>query len=89
SVQESDNNGFLYAVRQCNVSYKSPARYGDIITCEAHIDKITAAQVFFKQTIHHKETKQVIVKADVILVSLTRDFKPIAIPSEIRQKLSV
>ena len=34
SIQKLHNEGFLYAVRKCNVTYKAPARYGDEIICK-------------------------------------------------------
>jgi len=87
-VKGPDEDGFHYAVRRCNVDYKMPARYGDIIICSTEIEKITAAQIYFKQTITHKKTNHVLVEANVILVSLTKDFKAQAIPAYIKDCLS-
>lgn len=87
SVQAFHERGLFYAVRKCSIAYRSPARYGDILLCEAHVNKITAAQLIFNQKIYRKNTKELIVEADVSLVCLTRDFKPLAIPDEIRTKL--
>ncbi|MGE0267248.1 MAG: acyl-CoA thioesterase [Candidatus Omnitrophota bacterium] len=78
---------FLYAVRKCNVTYKSPARYGDTIRCESRLLKMTAAQLFFEQTITNDLTGQLLVTAEVHLVCLTQDFKPVAISEDIRAKL--
>lgn len=78
---------FLYAVRKCNVTYKSPARYGDTIICDAKIKEVTAVQFIFDQTIIEKKTGRLMVEAEVSLVSLTKDFKPVTIPDDIRQKL--
>ncbi len=78
---------FLYAVRQCNATYKAPARYGDIIRCESELLKMTAAQLMFRQTIRRVKDEQLLVRAEVTLVSLTPDFRPVPIPDEIRQKL--
>ena len=81
-------NQFLYAVRQCSVSYKSPARYGDTILCDARLMKITAARLIFEQTIKDKETGRVIVEAEVTLVSLNKDFKTTPIPDHIKSLLT-
>src|SRR3989338_5597023 len=51
---------FLYAVRKCTITYKAPARYGDIITCDAQLLRTTAAQLFFKQTVRNKGTGRLI-----------------------------
>ena len=79
---------FLYAVRSCNVSYESPARYGDIIVCNAKLVKITAARLIFEQEIHDKKTGRLILKAEVTLVSLNEDFKTTPIPEEIKSLLA-
>ncbi|MBF0478135.1 MAG: YbgC/FadM family acyl-CoA thioesterase [Candidatus Omnitrophica bacterium] len=78
---------FLYAVRQCHVKYRSPARYGDIIVCSAEVKKVTAAQIFFQQNIIAKSDGRLLVEAEVTLVCLTHDFKPAVIPDDIKVKL--
>jgi acyl-CoA thioester hydrolase len=79
---------FLYAVRKCTITYKSPARYGDTVVCDAQLLKTTAAQLFFAQTIRDKKTGQLILEAEITLVSLNKDFKPTPIPDDIRALLA-
>jgi acyl-CoA thioester hydrolase len=79
---------FLYAVRKCVITYRGPARYGDIIVCDAHLTKMTAVQLFFEQKIHNKQTGRLLVEAAVILVNLNKDFKPTYIPEDIKSLLS-
>ena len=88
TVLQLRDKGFLYAVRECHITYKKPARYGDVITCTAELKKITAAQMFFHQNIHLKEEGSLLATADVALVSLTKDFKPAPIPEDIKELLS-
>jgi acyl-CoA thioester hydrolase len=87
TVEDLKAGRFLYAVRKCSVTYKSPARYGDTIRCETFLDKITAAQIYFKQEIYDKSDSRLLVTADVTLVCLTSDFKATTIPEEVKQKL--
>ncbi len=87
SVQLFKERGLAYAVRQCNVTYKSPARYGDILLCDAKLKKATAAQLVFDQTIHDKKDGRLIVEAEVSLVCLTADFKPTPIPEDLKERL--
>jgi acyl-CoA thioester hydrolase len=79
---------FLYAVRKCVITYRGPARYGDIIVCGARLTKMTAVQLFFEQKIHNKQTGRLLVEAAVILVNLNKDFKPTYIPEDIKSLLS-
>ena len=78
---------FLYAVRKCSLTYKSPARYGDTIVCTARLLKTTAAQLVFEQKVHDKPTGRLILEAEVTLVCLTENFKPTPIPEKIKSKL--
>jgi len=79
--------GFIYAVRECNVLYKSPARYGDVIIASAEIEKLTGAQIFFDQTVSNENTGKILVEARVVLVCLDRNFKPQPLPLELKEKL--
>lgn len=87
NIKELHNQGFMYAVRNCNVSYRAPARYGDLITCDAKITEITAARIFFEQKIYNKETGQLLVEAEVVLVSLTKEFKPTVVPDDVKERM--
>jgi tol-pal system-associated acyl-CoA thioesterase len=88
SVKGFHDLGFLYAVRKCNVIYRSPARYGDVILCDAKLNSMSAAQMIFEQKIYAKNDGRILVEAEVTLVSLTKDFKPTVIPDDIRKMLS-
>jgi len=77
----------LYAVSNCNISYKSPARYGDIIECDAELIKMTAVKIIFKQKVTKKKDQNLLAEADVTLVSLSKDFKPTPIPDEVKKAL--
>ena len=86
SINQFREMGFLYAVTQCHIRYKSPARYADTILCDATLKKITAAQLIFDQKVYDKPSGRILVEAEVTLVSLNRDFKPTPIPDEIKEK---
>jgi acyl-CoA thioester hydrolase len=87
TVKDLNDRGYLFAVRKCTITYKAPARYGDIILCDAKIIRMTAAQLFFEQKIYHKKTKQLLVEAEVALACLSCDFKPKELPQDLRTKL--
>ena len=87
SVTQLHKLGFFYAVRKCTLTYKSPARYGDTIVCEARLKEITAARLIFEQSIRDKASGRLLVEAQVDLASLTKDFKPMPIPEAVKAKL--
>ena len=88
SVAEFQRKGNLYAVRKCSITYKSPARYGETIICTASLQKLTAAQLIFDQTILEKQSQRILVEAEVTLVCLDSNFKPTPLPDDLRIKLS-
>jgi acyl-CoA thioester hydrolase len=88
SVELFRERGYVYVVRQCNVGYRSPARYGDTVIGDAKLKKMGASQLIFDQTIHDKKDGRLIVEAEVTLVCLNKEFRPAAIPDDLREKLS-
>ena len=88
SVSIFRERGMIYVVRKCSLTYRSPARYGETITCDAQLKKITAAQLIFHQKVCNKETGQVLVEAEVILACLTSDLKPVQIPEDLKVRLA-
>ena len=81
------NRGMIYAVRKCSIVYRSPARYGETLICDARLNKITAAQLIFDQFIHEKQTKRLVAEAQVTLACLNKGFKPIPIPDDLKAQL--
>ena len=84
SVQHFQQRGLIYAVRKCTIQYRSPAKYGDILFCEAKLIKVTAAQIFFEQSIYNKHSGNLIVQAEVSLACLNKKFKPVPIPEDLK-----
>ncbi len=87
TVKALNDRGYLFAVRKCTITYKAPARYGDVVVCDAKVTRLTAAQIFFDQKIYNKETKQLLVEAEIALACLSCDFKPKELPEDLRLKL--
>ena len=89
SVGEFRKRGLLYAVSHCSVYYRSPARYGETLVCDATLEKMTAARLIFNHTIHEKENGRLILEAEATVVCLTEGFKPTPIPDDLAKKLQV
>jgi acyl-CoA thioester hydrolase len=81
------DRGFVFAVRSCEVAYKAPARYSDILCADAVLEKASAAQLFFRQRAWNKDTGTVFAEATIALVFLNRAFKPCAMPPDMRKRL--
>ena len=87
SVSIFRERGLAYAVRNVSIQYKSPARYGDVLLCDARLNKVTAAQLIFSQVIIQKTSSVLVVEAEVTLACLKDDFKPTPIPEDLKARL--
>ncbi len=79
-----DNFGSLIVVKACNIEYKKSAHLEDELTVRSFVKSITKTSFFMNQIITKGD--DVIVEAQVHLVFVNIDGKPIKIPDEIYLK---
>ena len=79
-----DNFGFLIIVKACNIEYKKPANLEDELTVRSFVKSITKTSFFMNQII--TKADDIIVEAQVHLVFVNTDGKPVKIPDEIYSK---
>ena len=79
-----DNFGFLIIVKACNIEYKKPANLEDELTIRSFVKSITKTSFFMNQII--TKADDIIVEAQVHLVFVNTDGKPVKIPDEIYSK---
>ena len=76
--------GSLIIVKACNIEYKKSAHLEDELTVRSFVKSITKTSFFMNQIITKGD--DVIVEAQVHLVFINIDGKPIRIPDEIYLK---
>ena len=81
-VQENYNS--LIIVKSCNIEYKKPAHLEDELKVRSFVKSITKTSFFMSQIITKNE--EVIVEAQVHLVFVNKDGKPVKVPDEIYSK---
>jgi acyl-CoA thioester hydrolase len=86
SVKTLAQAGTLFVVRRQEIEYLRPAFYADVLTVSVRISAMTGATLTFEGEITN-ERKEQVAGASTILVCVGSDFKPKAIPREIRKKL--
>ena len=77
---EKDFN-LLIIVKSCNIDYKRPARLEDELKIRSFVKSITKTSFFMSQIISNGD--KIIVEAQVHLVFVSKEGKPIKIPDEI------
>ena len=81
-IQEQFNS--LIIVKSCNIEYKKSAQLEDQLTVRSFVKSITKTSFFMNQIITRNE--ELIVEAQVHLVFVNNESKPIKIPEEIYSK---
>ena len=81
-VKETFNS--LIIVKSCNIDYKKSAHLEDELKIRSFVKSITKTSFFMNQII--TRDKEVIVEAQVHLVFINKEGKPVKIPDEIYSK---
>ena len=81
-IQDQFNS--LIIVKSCNIEYKKPAFLEDELKVRSFIKSITKTSFFMNQIITKNE--ETIVEAQVHLVFISTEGKPVKIPDEIYSK---
>ena len=79
-----DNFESLIIVKACNIEYKKPAYLEDELTLRSFVKSITKTSFFMNQIITKGD--DIIVEAQIHLVFVNTDGKPVKIPNEIYSK---
>ena len=74
----------LIIVKSCNIEYKKSAYLEDELTVRSFVKSITKTSFFMNQIITKGE--EIIVEAQVHLVFINKEGKPVKIPDEIYSK---
>ena len=79
-----ENFNSLIIVKSCNIEYKKSAHLEDELTVRSFVKSITKTSFFMNQII--TKADDIIVEAQVHLVFVNTDGKPVKIPDEIYSK---
>jgi len=74
-----------FVVARVEIDYKAPARYQEKLTVSARVEEARMATIKFFQEITRGDV--LIARATTTLVCVGKDFKPMAVPNEV--KLSI
>ena len=78
-IKEKFNS--LIIVKSCNIDYKKPANLEDQLKIRSFVKSITKTSFFMNQFISRDE--EIIVEAQIHLVFVNENGKPVKIPDEI------
>ena len=81
-IQKQFNS--LIIVKSCNIEYKKSAHLEDELTIRSFVKSITKTSFFMNQIISRE--KDIIVEAQIHLVFINKEGKPVKIPEDIYSK---
>ena len=80
-----ENYGILLIVKSCNIEYKKPAQFEDLLEISSEATSFTKTSILMKQLII--KNKDIISEAEVHLVAVDNKGKPTKIPDQLKRKL--
>ena len=85
-----DKFNIIFVVKECNVKYKKPAYFEDLIKVISVIDELTKVKIKFNQKIYRKS--DLLVHAEVLVIPVNANGKISKLPDElynILEKLNI
>lgn len=77
--------GFAFVVKTIDITYQSPARYGQVLEVKTEPSQLKNVSMCFSQTVEAKNC--ILVSGGAKLVCVNKFFKAAAIPSELLNKI--
>ena len=81
-----DKEGIIIIVKSCNIEYKKPAKFEDEIQIISKINEVKNSSFKMYQII--KKNITIISEADVLLVTVNKEGKPVRIPNLLKKLIS-
>ena len=81
-----DKEGIIIIVKSCNIEYKKPAKFEDEIQIISKVNEVRNSSFKMHQII--KKNITIISEADVLLVTVNKEGKPVRIPNLLKKLIS-
>jgi acyl-CoA thioester hydrolase len=83
SYRDLEDRGFLLVLTKCEVRYKRPARYDDLLTLRTTVERTTAARIDHRYELFHDGT--LLAEGSTTLACVDRDGRPQVLPGFLRE----
>ena len=87
SVNDYAKRSTLFVVSRQEIDYKLPAFYADTLEINTKVSNVSRVRMEFDYEIRNQNNK-IICLAKTILVCIDKNFKPKAIPEEVRERIT-
>ncbi|MHB8482990.1 MAG: acyl-CoA thioesterase [Nitrospiria bacterium] len=79
--------GSIFTVVQCEIFYRSPAKYRDVLRIETRLTGVTRTVLSFRYRIHEKKSERLVAEGMTKLVCVGLNGKVKRLPRETADKL--
>lgn len=87
SVKGLAESGTFFVVSRQEIDYKAPAGYGDVLEIQTSVVNTSGVKIEFAHETK-KADGEVICQAKTTLVCVDKDFKPKAMPEDLKRKIA-
>jgi acyl-CoA thioester hydrolase len=87
NVREMMAQGSFFVVSRQEMDYMAPAFYGDLLDITTTVGEISRARVRLVHEVFNQEGK-LLAKAATVFALIGQDFRPRAIPPEMKERLA-
>ena len=87
SYAELEGQGIVLAVAEASLRYHAAARYDDRVRVDTTLVAVRSRAIIFDYVVVNAETDARLVTARTTLVSLDREGRPTALPTDFREAL--
>ena len=86
---EVEERGFAMAVRQVEIRYREPARYGDAVLVRTTVERFRSASILYAYEIQRASNRALLATAsvEVACLDLKEGWQPAQLPKDIRAAL--
>jgi acyl-CoA thioester hydrolase len=88
SVKSFMDAGTLFAVVHAELTYRSPARYGETLTIATRLTNMRAASFTFTHEIREKQSGRLVVEGSARLATVDTQGKLTKLPKALRERLA-
>jgi len=80
-----EENEVFIIVKSCNIEYKKPIKLEDIILVKSKVKSVSRSSFIMEQII--EKDGNLVSEAEIVLVTVNKEGKPIKIPNILEEKL--
>jgi acyl-CoA thioester hydrolase len=88
SVKSFMDEGTLFAVVHAELTYRSPARYGETLSVVTRLADMRAASFTFAHEIREKTSGRLVVEGSARLAAVDAKGKLVKLPRDLRERLT-